>query len=423
MTELTPAATADARELGIGSDPNNPLVLKVQDWLVSQGLRTSSVATTLNQCCERMLAAGIPLWRAHMAYSTLHPLFASQSITWTRAQGVDAQSHPHGVYFDGWHKSPLKHMIDNELPYLRRRLRGAGAMLDFPMLEELRDAGGTDYLGYAVEFGGDTHTLAEKDGIAGSWCTDQESGFSAQDLNALLRLQQTLALTVKVQIREQITRNILSTYLGSDAGHQVLSGNIQRGDGERIRAIIWYSDMRASTALADSLTGAQFLDALNSYFECSAGAVIANDGEVLRFVGDAVLGIFPVRDGEPREPARSAINAALEANSRLVALNAEREAQGKPAVDFGLALHLGEVMFGNIGVPERLEFSVTGPAANEVARMEDLTKALGVRIVVSAECAKAAGNGLYSLGCHVLRGVHEPKEVFGIEALKPSSLG
>lgn len=332
--------------------------------------------------------------------------------------GIDAESHPHGVQFDGWMKSPLKFMIDNELPYLRRRLRGAGAMLDYPMLEELHGAGGTDYLAYAVEFGGDAQTLAEKDGIAGSWCTDQEGGFSAQDLSALLRLQQTLALTVKVQIREQITRNILSTYLGSDAGQQVLSGHIQRGDGERIHAVIWYSDMRASTALADSLTGAQFLEALNSYFECSAGAVIANEGEVLRFVGDAVLGIFPVRDGDSRQPARQAVKAALEANSRLQALNAVRESEGKPAVDFGLALHLGEVMFGNIGVPERLEFSVTGPAANEVARMEDLTKVLGVRIVVSAECANAAGNGLYSLGQHELRGVHEPKEVFALSALR-----
>jgi len=231
-------------------------------------------------------------------------------------------------------------------------------------------------------------------------------------------LQQTLALTVKVQIREQITRNILATYLGTDAGQQVLIGHIQRGDGERIHAVIWYSDMRASTAVADSLTGAQFLDALNSYFECSAGAVIANDGEVLRFIGDAVLGIFPVLEGDSRVPDRNATKAALEANSRLATLNAQRERDDKLAVDFGLALHLGEVIFGNIGVPERLEFSVTGPAANEVARMEDLTKELGERIVVSAECAEAAGNGLYSLGCHELRGVHEPKEVFGLNALR-----
>ena len=143
--------------------------------------------------------------------------------------------------------------------------------------------------------------------VRGAWTSKAASvrRFSVR----ILRLQQTLALTVKVQVREQVTRNILSTYLGIDAGQQVLSGHIQRGDGERIHAVIWYSDMRASTALSDSLTGRQFLEDLNAYLECSAGAVIANEGEVFRFVGDAVLGIFPVREGDSKTPARNAIKA------------------------------------------------------------------------------------------------------------------
>lgn len=223
-------------------------------------------------------------------------------------------------------------------------------------------------------------------------------------------------MTIKVQIREQITRNILATYLGSDAGRQVLNGNIQRGDGERIHAVIWYSDMRGSTALADRLSDTEFLDALNNYFECSAGAVNANGGEVLRFVGDAVLGIFPVRDGDSTGPAEDALRAARDADARLRMVNQTRHAAGKVEIDFGLAIHLGEVMFGNIGIPERLEFSVTGPAANEVARMEDLTKTLAQRIVVSENFAKAVDDGLFSLGRHYLRGVHEPKEVFGLLA-------
>ena len=248
----------------------------------------------------------------------------------------------------------------------------------------------------------------------GSWATDRSSGFSEEDLRVFGRVQRRYAVSCKVQIQERITRNLLETYLGPDAGARVLDGQIRRGDGERIHAVIWYSDMRDSTRLADRLDPHAFMELLNRYFECTAGAVIAGGGEVLRFVGDAVLAIFPIRDGgdDARTAAERALAAARDAEHRLSRTNEGLAETGADPIGFGLGLHVGDVMYGNIGVPERLEFSVIGPAANEVARIEDLTKELGRRVLLSAAFAAAAGARCESLGPHRLRGVGAPVEVF-----------
>ena len=248
----------------------------------------------------------------------------------------------------------------------------------------------------------------------GSWATDRPSGFSEEDLRILERIQRRYAVSCKVQIQRRITRNVLDTYLGPDAGARVLDGQIRRGDGERIHAVIWYSDMRDSTRLADRLDPHVFIERLNRYFECTAGAVIAGGGEVLRFIGDAVLAIFPIRpDGDDaRAAAERALAAARDAESRLARTNDGLAAEGEEPVEFGLGLHVGDVMYGNIGVPERLEFSVIGPAANEVARIEDLTRTLGRRVLVSEAFAAVAGAHCEPLGAHPLRGVGAPVAVF-----------
>ncbi|MBT6277816.1 MAG: adenylate/guanylate cyclase domain-containing protein [Chromatiales bacterium] len=278
----------------------------------------------------------------------------------------------------------------------------------------------TDYLGYIVPFG-PSQDEATQDGVVGSWTTDAEGGFTKTHATILSRVQKRISLACKVRMREQSTRNVLATYLGPDAGDRVMAGQIRRGDGDRIHAVICYSDMRRSTSLAEMLSDEAFLEALNAYFECSAGAVIAHGGDVLRFVGDAVLGvgdavlgIFPVRDGDTRRPAKLAVAAAHDAQTRLVRLNESRSVDGLEALDMGLGLHLGEVMFGNIGVPERLEFSVTGPAANLVARLEDLTKTLGRPVLLSGALASITDAKTEALGAFELRGVAEPVSVFAL---------
>ena len=417
------AATADRWSGRAGPNVASPpagidgvLIDRIADWLMSSALGEAGVESIFEGCCQRLHAAGVPLARALTAFRTLHPLFASVLLVWKRNQGVDTNPIQHARAFstEEWFRSPMHHLVRHRLPFLRRRLTGEHAIVDFPVLEELRDDGITDYLCFQIPFTSDEEPGPDARGIMGSWATDRPSGFSEEDLRILGRIQRRYAVSCKMQIQRRITRNVLETYLGPDAGARVLDGQIRRGDGERIHAVIWYSDMRDSTRLADRLDPHEFIELLNQYFECTAGAVIAGGGEVLRFVGDAVLAIFPIRDGgdDARAATERALAAARDAEHRLCRTNERLADAGTDPIGFGLGLHVGDVMYGNIGVPERLEFSVIGPAANEVARIEDLTKELRRRVLLSAAFAEAAGARCEPLGAHRLRGVGVPVEVF-----------
>ena len=392
------------------------LVDRIADWLMSSALGSTGVDAIFEGCCQRLHAAGVPLVRALTAFRTLHPLFGSINLVWRLNQGVDRSPILHEQSFSTgeWRRSPMHYLLRHRIPYLRRRLAGPHAIVDFPILEDLRDGGVTDYLCYLAPFATEGEPNPDGHGIMGSWATDRPSGFSDEDLRVFARIQRRYAVSCRVQIQDRITRNVLETYLGPDVGSRVLQGQIRRGDGERIHAVIWYSDMRDSTRLADCLDPRAFIELLNLYFECTAGAVIAGGGEVLRFVGDAVLAIFPIREGgdDARIAAECALAASRDAEQRLSLTNQRLAETGNDSIEFGLGLHVGDVMYGNIGVPERLEFSVIGPAANEVARIEDLTKKLGRRVLVSAAFAAAADARCESLGTHRLRGVGAPVEVF-----------
>jgi len=389
--------------------PGSPLIDQVANWLMSQALAETTVDDITEGCFVRLHAAGVPLIRAHVAFRTLHPLYSAVGLTWTPWDGLsEARFQRPDDAAEIWRRSPPYHLIKTRTDFLRRRLTGPEAFFDFPILEEFRDQGATDYLVYLVIFDQEMET-----GVWGSWLTDRQGGFSDEDIRALQRIQQRLAVALKVTIKDQIARNVLATYLGRDAGEQVLKGHIQRGAGQRIHAAIWYSDLRDSTAMAGTLPAQDLLALLNGYFECTAGAVLAQGGEVLLLIGDAVLAIFPVREGGPSEQqaCAAALEAARDAQRRLAGLNDARAAKGQGPLAFGLGLHLGELMFGNIGVPERLQFTVVGPAANEVARLEALTKDLGRPVLASAEFAEHVPLAWDSLGRHALRGVDGPREV------------
>jgi adenylate cyclase len=387
------------------------LIDRAADWLMEQALGQTALADLFGGCCERLLGAGIPLSRAYIAFRVLHPLYEAMGMTWLRGSGVESESY---IHREGEQppeplaSSPILHMVRTQLPFLRRRLTGDEAIIDFPVLAELRDAGATDYLGYLVLFGG-----RPRDGIAGSWTTDRPSGFREEDIRDLLRIQQRLCVASKMRIREQIALNVVTAYLGPNAGRRVLAGQIQRGDGETIHAVIWYSDLRGSTHMADILPRDDYIRTLNDYFECAGGAVLAHDGEILAFIGDAVLAIFPV-DENPEATTRAcerALAACREAQSRLAAVNLRRREAGEDKLTFGLALHLGDVLFGNIGLPERVSFSVIGSTVNEVARLEALTKELGRQVLATGAFAGHTSIMWDNLGRHQLRGVGAPLEV------------
>lgn len=390
----------------------------ISDWLVARALGQVRLRQLLGGFCESLNAAGLPILRAISAVSTLHPMYVAHTYTWVRGQGNVSTDIPHGAHNSpDWQQSPLKPMVDGVLDDIRFDLTDPDMTARYPLLAEARALGGTDYLGILTPFGVKPEPgsgVESFDGLMTSWATDRPGGFTRAHIRALKRLVPRFALAAKMAKREQTALNIVTAYMGRDAGRRVLDGQIRLGDGQVIPSVIWYSDMRDSTTLCDQLSHADYLAALNQYFACSAGAVMAGGGEVLRFVGDAVLGIFPVgeRGYGPGDACGKALEAAYAAEKRLARTNEARRAAGQPQLDFGLGLHVGEVLYGNIGVPERVEFSVTGPAANEVARLESLTKKMGERIIVSGAFSRNLDLAWRPLGAHLLRGVAEAQEVF-----------
>ncbi|WP_445682663.1 adenylate/guanylate cyclase domain-containing protein [Radicibacter daui] len=427
MSLQTSFLTDPATLRAISERQPNIMVDALTEWLVDQSLSTPALDQVVAGTCERLYAAGVPISRVMLGYRTLHPMLRARSFVWERGKEIESFDHRH--FADGedsrldkpldkpgdnkstddravWARSPMSYILEHKVPMLRRRLTGPEKMLDFLVLEELAEDGHTDYLAIATELGrplpGHPGPMLEH-GVICSWTTDAPEGFTKAHLADIMRVQRRMAVTLNVGIKWEMANNLATTYLGPDAGQRVLAGKIRRGDGESISAVIWFSDLRNSTGLAESMPPENFLRLLNRYFECTAGAVLAEGGEVLRFIGDAVLAIFPQVSAE--EGARRARRAMQEALRRLEEWNQRRLEHGKLPIGIGIGLHCGEVMFGNIGVPERLEFSVIGHAANTASRLESLTKELGEPVIVSANFAALLPNEHWRfLGDHALRG-------------------
>ncbi len=391
------------------------VIREITDWVVSQSLLDADMEKLFVGVCERLGRAGIALRRAHLAVRTLHPQVAAVSFRWWRGQAPELMSHRRtDEPSREWEQSPLKRLEDSGETELRIPMEAEdGPWAKYPLLVELRGCGITEYFGCLSYFGIASRARAQQDGMIVAWATDRPGGFDDGDLAVLRRVQGRLAIGIKMAKREQTALNVVNAYLGANAGRRVLEGQIRRGDGDLLNAVVWYSDLRDSTPLADRLPGPAFLELLNGYFECTAGAVLDHGGEVLRFIGDAVLAIFHIDGpGGGQRAARMAWAAALEAERRLERLNAVRAERGDASLEFGLALHVGEVLFGNVGVPERIDFTAVGPAVNEAARLEGLTKTLRRRIVVSNAFSHLLPLDWESLGETALRGVASGRRVF-----------
>lgn len=405
-----------APDFASGSDEPLPAMLdEVAAWLTTQALAEANITNLVEGTCRRLYAAGLPVMRMHVAFNVLHPLYSGMGVTWTREGGAIEESYEHTdseVAPERFQRSPQFYMMTHNVPLLRRRLTGPEAMSDFPILDDLRAVGGTDYLAFLISF-----NRSESDGMLGSWLIDRDGGFTEREIVALRRIQQQLAIAARMTMKSQITENVLRTYLGVNAGMRVLAGKIRRGDGDTIPAVIWYSDLRGSTAMSETLTREAYTEVLNGYFNCMGGAIVDAGGELLDFIGDAVLALFPiVQEDAPgfceADACAAALRAGRDAAQRLAALNEERLTLGEAPLSFGLALHRGEMMFGNIGTADRLAFSVIGPSVNQVARLQDMTKELHRPILVSGAFAETCDGEFEPLGAHKLLGVSEPMEIF-----------
>jgi adenylate cyclase len=389
----------------------------IEDWLVCKALGDPDITRLFETLCERLHAAGVPLDRASLSWPTLHPLFRSEQVFWHRGAGSKLQQYIHETtQSEEWLRSPLYHVVAHGLAQLRRQLCGPGALVDFQVLEEFRDQGYTDYLITASGF-----RIAEVDefqggkpGLIASWATRREQGFTDDDLDALKRIQTVFAVAARAAIQKRVMTNLANAYLGPTAGWQVLAGDIRRGDGARIPAVVWFSDLRGSTRLSDSMAPDDYLALLNRYFECTAAPVIEHGGEILNFIGDGVLAIFPVVAGCPREAAARAERAV--ADALRLRDEATGSTPGGAPLTFGIGLAIGEVMFGNIGVPSRLAFSGIGQVVNTVQRIEKTTKELGLPVLADATFAAAASGDWPSAGEIEIRDYGRRIEVFTLGA-------
>lgn len=382
----------------------NPLV----DWLLRDAWEATDIAEVLGRFARRARETGIPLSRAALIVRTLHPQVLGTLHRWDathdQVRSVDL-SHDVGTE-EAFLASPFIPIFGGR-GGVRRRLEGPEAQLDFPVLRELQERGATDYAAMPLAFGdGQIHAL--------TLTTDAPGGFLLRDLGHVHEILPVLSRLVEVHAMRQTARTLLDTYLGAGTGLRVLQGRIRRGDEDRIPAVVWMADLRGSTAMQEQLERGRYLELLNEFFESTAGSALDAGGEVLKFIGDAVLAIFPM-DQDPGA-AQRAITAARAALTRLGEYNTGHAADG-PKLAMSLALHLGDVNYGNIGVPGRLDFTVTGPVVNEVSRIEGLCKQLGRPVLASGGLAALVPGELAPLGRHELRGVGRPMEVYTLPEL------
>jgi adenylate cyclase len=382
-------------------------IAAIADWLADGARSEPTPSLVLETLCARLTACGLPLWRVAVFVRTLHPDIMGRRILWRPDTGVSVADAPHAMLQSAeFLDSPIARVF-NSATGLRRHLADPACPDDFAILAELREEGVTDYLVSPFIFtDGSVH--------AGTWTTRQPGGFTAAQVAAMESLVKPLARVAEIRALRRTAVNLLETYVGHQAGERILSGHIRRGDHESIAAAIWLSDMRGFTALADRLPPAALLDLLNRYFDCQTPAIAEQGGEVLKFMGDGLLAIFPVAgdDNAVGAVCRRALVAAQAARAGIAALPAIRGDNGGPR--FGLALHLGEVLYGNIGGGNRLDFTCIGPAVNLAARIEKLAGSLGRTVLASADFAQRCGSGLAAIGHFPLPGFTDAQEIYGL---------
>jgi adenylate cyclase len=377
-------------------------VASVVEWLI-EGARTAAAPQdVLALLCDRLVGCGLPLHRVAVFVRTLHPDIMGRRILWRLGEPVQMTEADYAMLeSDTFRRSPVRTVFASAQP-IRLRIEAPDCPRDYDIVDELIAEGVSDYLIQPLPFtNGDAHAI--------SWTTTRPGGFHDTDLAALEAIRLPLARVAEIYGLRRTAINLLDTYVGRNAGERILQGRIRRGDIERIEAVIMLTDLRDSTTLGDQLPGDRVLSLLNSYFDCLVPPIEEHGGEVLKFMGDGLLAIFPATD-DPATACQAALAATAKARLALAAANAERP-EG-PLLRQGMALHLGEVLYGNIGSAGRLDFTAIGPAVNLTARLETVARDLGRDLVVSAEFAAHCPEGLHPLGKVALRGFREPQHVF-----------
>ena len=395
--------------IGHYASPGEPIVERdLMQWLLGEGRRIKSDSEFFDALCWRLIGSGLPLWRASLSVGTLHPQFFGLNFRWWRDRRMtEVMRVSYGVDKTAdYRESPIRSVIDHGAT-VRFRLDDDDAIAPYPLLVSLREAGATGYFACPLTFFNGRHQ-------ATTWATDRPGGFTDACIARISSLLPALGAVIEARSMRKLSSTLLNTYLGHTAGERILDGDIRRGAGERMSAIILASDMRGFTSLSDRLPAPELIMLLDDYFDAVTAPVQAQGGEVLKFMGDGLLAIFPLGDYTAADAAERALVAVDESLQRIARLNAMRSTDGRIEFRIGIGVHIGEIIFGNVGAVDRLDFTAIGPAVNLACRLETLTKRLGRPLLVSRDFARACRRPLVSLGFHPVKGLSQPEEVFGL---------
>lgn len=393
----------------------------LKDWLARQALVATPPPRLATRVAETLTKLGLPLLRFHIAMSALHPQVESIGVTWRRGKGVELDSYGHGAFEAIRERSPFYTAVRTAqaearsergapaIPLTRYRVE-QGEGLDLDLLQQFKAEGATDYICFVLVFGRDGRGENFLSGGAVSFTTDRPGGFTDEEIASLRSLMAPLGAAMRVTAQVQTTEVLLDTYLGRNVGARVLNGEIHRGSVQTISAAILFADLRGFTALAETAPGPALIDMLGAYFDILVGAIEAERGHVLKFLGDGLLATFAYEN----DGAGCALCAARAALPAIAALNEKRAAAGQLHTSLGIALHAGDVLFGNVGSDKRLDFTIIGPAVNETARLQGLCSTLGAPLIASRTFVDRLKHpsDMQSLGAHDLRGIARPVEVF-----------
>jgi adenylate cyclase len=379
----------------------------LMDWLVDGARSTAEPKAMMAECCERTIAAGIPLWRVGVFIRTLHPDFLGMNFVWKPGAEVEVGTADFDfLESERFIASPLKIVFEQgievrghtEDPQARR----------FPIIEDLRAEGITDYVALPLLF-------MDRSINASSWTTKHPGGFTDEHLSALRTLMPALARYCEIIQSQRIASMLLDTYVGNRAGARILAGQIRRGHAESMHAAIWLSDLRGFTALSDRLPAETVVEILNQYFDCQVTAIRNHGGEVLKYMGDGLLAVFPIDEyvGDSPQVCSRVLEAARESRASVAALHYPN-GETIEKFRFGLALHLGRILYGNIGGGNRLDFTCIGPAVNLAARLEKIASRLHRTIVASEGFAGICSGGWRDLGEFPIAGFSRAERVYGL---------
>lgn len=399
------------------------ILARLFDWMVDGAPGAKSPVDVLQRFGDDVRAAGVRIDRVAAFVRTLHPHIMGRSFTWEPGRPVVVREAPFDtVRSEGFKRSPVHH-VSTTGESVRDRIESTSAPRRFPVLDDLAKEGFTDYFATALRFmSGQIHGI--------TFATKAPGGLDDAEIAALERLLPPLTRVAEILALTRTAVNLLNTYVGRNAGERILNGHIVRGHADAIRAFIWFSDLRGFTELTSRAEPVTVIRVLNELFECQVPAIEKHGGEVLKFMGDGLLAIFPI-DTPPtstpmpgvvtqradtgdvsRELADTPFLAAEDAYAAVAELNARRVEAGDAPVRFGLALHVGDVAYGNIGGAGRLDFTCIGSAVNLAARLEGLTGKLDRPVVVSEDLARMTDRRLDALGQFDLKGVDGPRGVF-----------